>query len=92
MTLFTHLPLIVIVIFLLFAGTLSLYYTFKVPKRGKLGVSSLVFGCYGLAISFLMLEYYPLISFEKMFSIILIIWVVWFISGVITNAVLFNKR
>jgi hypothetical protein len=92
MTLFTHLPVLIIVFLLFFAGTLSLYYTFKVPKRGKLGVSSMVFGCYGFALSFLMLEYNPLISFEKMFAIISIIWVIWFISGVITNAALFNKR
>jgi hypothetical protein len=92
MTLFTHLPFPVIAFLLFFAGTLALYNTFKVPKEGKFLLSSMVFGGYGLAVPFLMLEYNPSISFEKMFAIILLIWVVWFISGLFISIFLKNRR
>jgi hypothetical protein len=93
MTLFRNLPVTVSTFILGVLGLVFIYYTFKVPKEGKLIVGSFVFLTFGITILSLLKLYTKVIfSFERMFGVILLIFIFLALMGVIIKLIVIKKR
>jgi hypothetical protein len=92
MTLLTHLPVIVSTFLLGVLGLVFLYYTFKVPYHSKIGMSSFIFISFGIMLLSLLKLYTDIyFSFEKMFGLLLIIFLIWLVVGLIIKSVLIKR-
>lgn len=73
-------------------GLVFVYYTFKVPYHSKIGMSSFVFISFGIMLLSLLKLYTDIyFSFENTFGMLLIIFIIWLISGLIFKSVLIKK-